>query len=80
VILVEGLFDLAVLWQAGFRHLTCSLGTHFNPCQFRQLCDRPRIVYLTIDVDTNVSGQQALQGLAHRRAGLGQMRQIDRLS
>src|SRR6266566_3447571 len=26
VILVEGLFDYAVLWQAGFRHLTCSLG------------------------------------------------------
>ena len=27
VILVEGLFDYAVLWQAGFRNLTCSLGT-----------------------------------------------------
>src|SRR5207253_1341332 len=25
VILVEGLFDYAVLWQAGFHHLTCSL-------------------------------------------------------
>ena len=30
VILVEGLFDYAVLWQAGFRHVTCSLGTHLN--------------------------------------------------
>src|SRR5208337_120756 len=30
VILVEGLFDLAVLWQTGFRHTTCSLGTHLN--------------------------------------------------
>src|ERR1035437_2757704 len=27
VILVEGLFDYAVLWQAGFRNVTCSLGT-----------------------------------------------------
>ncbi|MGA8619387.1 MAG: toprim domain-containing protein [Candidatus Sulfotelmatobacter sp.] len=25
VILVEGLFDYAVLWQAGFHNLTCSL-------------------------------------------------------
>ena len=30
VILVEGLFDYAVLWQAGFRHVTCSLGIHLN--------------------------------------------------
>ena len=27
VILVEGLFDYAVLWEAGFRNVTCSLGT-----------------------------------------------------
>jgi len=26
VILVEGLFDYAVLWQAGFRNVTCALG------------------------------------------------------
>ena len=42
VILVEGLFDYAVLWQAGFRNVTCSLGTHPNARQFRQLCDGPR--------------------------------------
>ena len=66
VILVEGLFDYAVLWQAGFRHLTCSLGTHLNRYQFRQLCDRPRTVYLTFDVDINGSGQQASQRLAHQ--------------
>jgi DNA primase len=42
VILVEGLFDYAVLWQAGFRNVTCSLGTHLNARQFRQLCDGPR--------------------------------------
>ncbi len=71
VILVEGLFDLAVLWQAGFRHVTCSLGTHLTPGQFRQLCDRPRTVYLTFDVDANGSGQQAAQGLAHRLRAQG---------
>jgi DNA primase len=66
VILVEGLFDYAVLWQAGFRHVTCSLGTHLNACQFQQLCDRPRTIYLTFDVDANGSGQQASQQLALR--------------
>ena len=66
VILVEGLFDYAVLWQAGFRNVTCSLGTYLNTNQFRQLCDGRRTVYLTFDVDANGSGQQALQRLAHR--------------
>src|SRR5438552_14166929 len=37
VILVEGLFEYAVLCQAGFRHVTCSLGTHLNARQFQQL-------------------------------------------
>src|SRR6267143_273018 len=71
VILVEGLFDLAVLWQVGFRHVTCSLGTHLNADQFQQLCDRPRTVYLTFDVDANGSGQQASQLLAHRLRAQG---------
>jgi DNA primase len=59
VILVEGLFDYAALWQAGFQNVTCSLGTHLNARQFRQLCDGPRTVYLTFDADCNGSGQQA---------------------
>ncbi len=71
VILVEGLFDLAVLWRAGFRHVTCSLGTHLNAEQFQQLCDRPRTVYLTFDVDANGSGQQASQQLAQRLQAQG---------
>jgi DNA primase catalytic core len=66
VILVEGLFDYAVLWQAGFHHLTCSLGTHLNACQFRQLCDSARTVYLAFDDDANGNGQQAAQRLASR--------------
>ena len=71
VILVEGMFDLAVLWQAGFRHATCSLGTHLPADQFRQLCDRPRTVYLSFDVDANGSGQQAAQALTHRLQAQG---------
>ena len=51
VILVEGLFDYAVLWEAGFQNVTCSLGTHLNAQQFRQLCDGPRTVYLAFDAD-----------------------------
>ena len=72
VILVEGLFDYAVLWEAGFHNVTCSLGTHLNARQFRQLCDGPRTVYLTFDADSNGSGQQAAQGLSRslRERGL----------
>ena len=66
VILVEGLFDYAVLWQAGFHNVTCSLGTHLNAQQFQQLCDCPRTVYLTFDADANGSGQCAAQSLASR--------------
>ena len=71
VILVEGMFDLAVLWQAGFRHATCSLGTHLTADQLQQLCDRPRTVYLSFDDDANGSGQQAAQDLAHRLRAQG---------
>jgi DNA primase len=66
VILVEGLFDYAALWQAGFHNVTCSMGNHLNAQQFRQLCDRPRIVYVAFDADKNGSGQQAAQCLARR--------------
>jgi DNA primase len=64
VILVEGLFDCALLWEAGFHNVTCSLGTHLNARQFRQLCDAPRTVYLAFDADSNGSGQQAAQHLS----------------
>jgi DNA primase len=72
VILVEGLFDYAVLWQAGFQNVTCSLGAHLNTRQFRQLCDAPRTVYLAFDNDTNGSGQHAAQCLSRslRERGL----------
>jgi DNA primase len=66
VILVEGLFDYAAVWQAGFHHVTCSLGTHLNRHQFRQLSDGNRTVYLAFDADPNGSGQHAAQSLADR--------------
>ena len=71
VILVEGLFDYAVLWQAGFHNVTCSLGTNLNARQFRQLCDGLRTVYLAFDTDSNGSGQHAAQVLARRLAEQG---------
>jgi DNA primase len=72
IILVEGMFDLAVLWQAGFHNVTCVLGSHLNATQFRQLCaddgceGRRRTVVLALDADTNGSGQQAAQRWAQR--------------
>jgi DNA primase len=66
VILVEGLFDYAALWQAGFHNVTCSLGAHLSARQLHQLCDGPRTVYLAFDADTNGSGQQAAQSLVRR--------------
>ena len=71
VILVEGLFDYAVLWQAGFHNVTCAMGTHLSANQFRQLCDGRRTVYLTLDADTNGGGQQAAQWLAQRLSEQG---------
>jgi DNA primase len=73
VILVEGLFDYAVLWQAGFHNLTCSLGTQLNGRQLQQLCDAPRKVYLSFDSDHNGSGQRAAARLCQtlRERNLG---------
>jgi DNA primase len=69
IILVEGLFDYAVLRQAGFSNVTCSLGTHLNPDQFSQLCKARRSVYVVFDSDRNQSGQRAAQQLIERLQG-----------
>jgi DNA primase len=71
VVLVEGLFDYAVLWQWGFRNVTCSLGNHLNARQFQQLCEGPRTVYLAFDADANGSGPSAAQWLSRRLAAQG---------
>ena len=67
----KGCSTMLVLRQAGFHNVTCSLGTHLNADQFRQLCEGPRTVYLTFDVDANQSGQQAAEQLAHRLGAQG---------
>jgi DNA primase len=72
IVLVEGLFDYAALWQAGFHNVTCSLGTHLNARQLRQLCDGSRTVYLAFDADHNGSGQKAAQALAYQLTEHGQ--------
>ena len=72
VILVEGLFDLAVLWQAGFRNTTCAIGTQLTPSQLAQLADRPgRSVYIVFDQDENQAGQKASHQLARRLQAAG---------
>ncbi len=77
IIVVEGMFDLTVLWQAGFRNVTCALGSHLNALQIRQLCEgqgrerKTRTVYLAFDSDTNGSGQLAAQRLSLRLRAAG---------
>ena len=72
VVLVEGLFDLAVLWQAGFRNTTCALGAQLTPAQWAQLTDRPgRLIYIAFDRDSNQAGQKASHQLALRLENSG---------
>ena len=80
VILVEGLFDLAVLWQSGFRNTTSALGTHLTPVQLNQLCSSPdRLLYIAFDQDENRAGQQSAQQLARRLKCVGVTVRIVRL-
>ncbi len=72
LILVEGLFDLAALWQSGFRNTTSALGAHLTTLQLSQLCEQPgRQVYIAFDQDANQAGQRASQTLARRLESAG---------
>ena len=72
VIVVEGLFDLASLWQAGFDNAVALLGSHFNSQQQAQLCDgRSRTVYLCLDEDEKGSGQRAARLWCRRLSQTG---------
>jgi DNA primase len=72
LILVEGLFDLAILWQAGFVNTTCAFGTNLTQAQLSQLCDRPgRVIFVAFDTDANRAGQNAASLLGQRLAGAG---------
>jgi DNA primase len=72
VIVVEGLFDLASLWQAGFTNAVALLGSQFNRRQQAQLCDGgPRTVYLCLDADENGSGPRAARLWSQRLGQTG---------
>lgn len=80
VILVEGLFDLAALWQAGFGNTTSALGCHLTAEQFTQLCDDPRrTIFIAFDSDANAAGQRAASKLALELAKAGLRSRIVRL-
>jgi DNA primase len=69
IILVEGLFDYAAMWQANFHNVTCSLGSHLSTRQFQQLCSNRRTIWLTFDADSNGSGPEAATRLAAQLRG-----------
>ncbi len=78
-IVVEGLFDLASLWQAGFSNAVAVLGSHLNRLQLAQLEAAPgRGIYLCFDADRNGSGQRAAAQVSARlrQAGIRMRRVI----
>lgn len=76
VILVEGLFDLAALWQSGFDNAVAALGSHLNNLQLSELCQGERVIYICFDADRNGSGQRASHRLSVqlRHAGVEALR------
>ena len=52
---------MRVYGRRAFINVTCSLGTHLNDDQFRQLCEGHRTVYLTFDVDQPTRAASKLQ-------------------
>ena len=75
--MVEGLFDLGVLWQAGFFHTSCAFCVHLTDRQYAQLSDRlDRTVFIAFDSD--LAGQNAAGALGQRlqRSGLN-VRMVD---
>jgi DNA primase len=67
LIVVEGLLDLAALWQAGFPQSVAVLGSYVSPTQMAQLTAfRGARVYLCFDADSNASGAVAAQRLSRR--------------
>jgi DNA primase len=67
VVLVEGMFDVAALWQAGFRRVTCGWGTHLNRLQYEQLARGEPTVWVAFDGDA--AGQHAAHRLVERLRG-----------
>jgi DNA primase len=77
IILVEGLFDLALLWQHGFPNTTCFFGTHPSPAQWTELSDSAdRQILVVFDSDANGAGPSAAFTLARRCARAGMTARI----
>ena len=77
VIVVEGLFDLASLWQAGYVNTTCGFGTHLTESQLSQLSDLSgREVVIAFDSDPNGAGRSAARLLAERLVSAGVIARI----
>lgn len=77
MVVVEGLFDLAAVWQAGFEPAVAALGSHLNNLQLAGLCQSGvRAAYLCFDADRNGSGQRAARCLSVqlRHAGVEALR------
>ena len=77
LIVVEGLFDVAALWQAGFTNAVAALGSHLPNVQIAELCRfDERAVYICFDADHNGSGQRAARHLSIqlRHAGIQALR------
>jgi DNA primase len=77
ILLAEGLFDVAALWQAGFSNVTCGGGALLNRTQFQQLTTGLRTVWIVFDSDA--AGQQAAATLATRLQQAGQIARRVRL-
>lgn len=67
LILVEGAFDVASLWQEGFRNATCAFGTHLTQTQITQIAEYPgREVFIAFDSDRSNAGQSAARSLGRK--------------
>jgi DNA primase len=64
MIVVEGLFDVAALWQARFHQAVAALGSHLNHRQLSELQSAGQPLYLCFDADRNGSGQRAARNLS----------------
>jgi DNA primase len=71
VLLVEGLFDLAALFQAGFSNVTSGGGARLNRSQFQQLITGSRTIWIVFDSDD--AGQRAAAQLSLQLQQAGQM-------
>jgi DNA primase len=70
LIVVEGLLDLAALWQAGFPQVVAVLGVWLNEQQMAQMGDSmARTMYVCLDSDA--AGASAAQRLVEQLGAAG---------